>query len=410
MNSTFIQQLLDDKVISSRSYGLSYNTTSYAGGPDSIVLGGIDKSRIQGPLFNSSIVSQKALLQVEIVGITITMPDLKGGTSVKDLLSGSALKNITAVLDNTIDQILFPVWLVEIYREMVNAEWYTGSTLDGFNTPGIYPSRFLDQNGSSNNNMTIKLSNGFETTIPASLLTQRVSDTADSPQNRTISNILETLSGSDIAILGALFLSQTYLSVDYDSMSFSLAGRAAEESAADLQQFPCADISDPTASKTTVDIINNDNTAATSGFNSDSNGVKVSRSSPNKFLGPILGSLLGTAAVLALILVLLRRRRNRLKAEAIAVRPRSMGEKETLGYKLTSTTSRASWVETEGLRMDMDEKRALAMRAPVSLMSSRVSLGARGSFGPSRSGTPIRNSYFTEDLDGTGTRPRQPSY
>ena len=92
------------------------------------MLGGYDKSRTQGSFFETAIKSERALLQVEIKSIFFGQRDFLNSTSAKD-------RTITAVLDDSIDQLVFPSWIVKMYSNMIMAQNYPGIPLRDFNQP-----------------------------------------------------------------------------------------------------------------------------------------------------------------------------------------------------------------------------------------------------------------------------------
>ncbi|KAF8539977.1 hypothetical protein BDD12DRAFT_881264 [Trichophaea hybrida] len=368
LNSTFIQDLYQAKRIPTRSYGLSYNKTwgdsTSLLQVDSLVLGGYDKSRIDGDSYELEITSD-GLLDVEVDSIVINLQD---GTK-EPLFNGSTFN---ATLDNNIDQIILPFPILNAYGSAVGANIISAY--------GVLDSKQYDtlliHNKLFTGNMTIKLSNGFEATIPPELLSRAVND-------RTISSIVGSRIDPAKGVLGSVFLSQLYLSVDYESMKFSTSKRATgDEKTSELEKISCSSSSSTSGS---------DDGKGNSATTSTTTTTSSKGTSMNKILGSVLGSLLSVIVVLTLVLFLLKRYKQKKK---IGYTPH--GNTNVTGYERYSeaaSTSRPSWLDAESVRVKEMNEKAVAAGIQLPLTPSRVSVV------PSRGDTPARNSYFTEELD-----------
>ncbi|KAF8252369.1 hypothetical protein K440DRAFT_396630 [Wilcoxina mikolae CBS 423.85] len=206
LESTFIKDLYQANHIPTRSYGLSYNKTWGSSTAslqvDSLVLGGYDKSRIDGESYESEITSN-GHLDVEVDSIVVNLQD---GTK-ESLFNGTTFN---ATLDNSFDQIVFPSGILDAYKSAVSAEVIPAAGVLDLVLDSKRYDTLLIHNKPFAGNMTIRLSNGFEATIPTELLSRAVN-------GRTVSSIFGPGMDPARGVFGAVFLSQLYLSVDYET-------------------------------------------------------------------------------------------------------------------------------------------------------------------------------------------------
>ena len=393
-----IRELSEAKKIPTRSYGLSYNVSTLS--IDSLVLGGRDRSRYNGNLYESDLAQRNGGgLDVEVESIALTS---ENGDVMRLNVSTT---NFTAILDNTIEQLVLPSSIAAAFQDAVNADPFDSDRLTSSEVqvppPGKY-SRMLEYPESFGGNLTITLRNGFKATIPSEALSKRYLTTEGTVH---LSAVLEPKSGQTSGILGVAFLAQAYLSVDYESRKFSLANRVDSEKL-DVSPIGCstATSSVPEIDATTTVY----NTAIETAGHSDINA----RRKRKNILLPVLGSLVGAILILIATLFLLKRYKLKKKAEkracltAMAPPPSSRVDNKQLGeYNQVASSSRL-W--------DMGSTRAESEKgiSSSSVSARRVDSGGLGLEGvqlpttPSRVslapstmlGSPARNSYFTEDF------------
>lgn len=375
LGSTFIEALYDGKHIPSQSFSLGYNKGNWSKGIDSLVLGGYDSSKVDGQRYEFQIASDGAF-NIEVTNLTLKWPD----KAPIELLENNS--SFVATLDTRIERLVVPSTVAANFKAAVSG--YTYSDVAQLPNPWL-PAEYGQLLGTLKQpdcDLTITLSNGFSVTIPSDQLTTSYTTTVEAKVD--ISSIVEAPANTVTGIFGSIFLSQAYLAVDHESMKFTLSKRANSTATAQLESIGCTSSSTP-------------NPPTIVSGNSEDEGARPGSSRTNKkVLGPILGSLLAAIAILALSLFLLKRYK-RKKASVTGFpgpRPRGLPREEdtkTLAYQ--SIISQPSWgEEVESFRGPPREK---VVPVPLHLPAapSRVSLV------PSRSGTPVRNSYFTEELD-----------
>ncbi|KAI5855825.1 aspartic peptidase domain-containing protein [Tricharina praecox] len=385
-DSTLIRELYEAKIIPSRSYGLSYDASTLS--IDSLVLGGQDRSRYSGSLYESELAEPNGeALNVEVERITLTKED------GEQVVLAAPAANFTATLDNTIDQLVLPSPIAAAFQRAVGAVVADSSHLNSseIKVPSSTQyGRILRYSKSFGGSLTITLRNGYNATIPSEVLSRSLNTTTE--QTVRISAVLEAKSGQTSGVFGAAFLSQAYLSVDYESMKFYLANRA-NGGNMELSTFGCS----VSTSSTPIVIVSA--TPSTTDRSSSNNGSSTN----THILGPVLGSLIGAIVILIAILFLIKRYKLRKKTEkqnslaAAAVpttsSPTSRGlggsDDKQLGEYNQGISSSGGGV---GARRGHNGGLGLeGIRLPTT--PSRVSLAPS-----TMAGTPARNSYFTEDF------------
>jgi hypothetical protein len=342
-----------------------------------LVLGGYDKAKVDGELYESQIASD-GTLKLEVTNFTLNFAD----GIVQNLLDNQSPFSVD--LDTRIERLIVPSTIAAAFKTAVGAEsYFNPAQLPVPWLPTQY-GQLLRVRQQFLGNLTITLSNGFSVTIPSEQLTANYTSIVQ--EKVSISSIAEPPANTESGIFGSIFLSQAYLMVDHDSMNFSLAKRSDATSTSQIERIGCQTSSTPSTTSTT-----------TLGGNSEDQGDRSASKSSTKILGPILGSLLGAIAILVLALFLIRWYKRKRNSGTRRVRGLSRDEEtKTLAYQ--SITSQPSWgEEVESVRAAPlpPPPREKPVPAPLHLPAapSRVSLV------PSRAGTPARNSYFTEELD-----------
>jgi hypothetical protein len=339
-----------------------------------LVLGGYDNTKVDGEFYESQIASDGAL-KLEVTNFTLNWAD---GT-VEKLLSN---QSFTISLDTRIERLQVPSTIAAAFKTSVGAEsYFNPAQLPEPWLPTQY-GQLLRVRQQFEVNLTITLSNGFSVTIPSEQLTTNYTSIVQ--EKVSISSIIEPPANTESGIFGSIFLSQAYLTVDHDSMNFSLAKRSDSTATSQLERIGCQTSSTPATTA-----------ATTPGGNSEDQGDRSASKSSTMILGPILGSLLGAIAILVVALFLIRwYKRKRTSGFRRARGLSSEEETKTLAYQ--SITSQPSWgEEVQSIRAAPPPPREKPVPPPLHLPAapSRVSLV------PSRAGTPARNSYFTEELD-----------
>lgn len=406
-----IRELFKARKIPSHSYGLSYDVSTLS--INSLVLGGQDRSRYNGTLYESELRGRKGGgLNVEVESIAFTE---ENGKAIKLAVS----TNFTATLNNTIEQLVLPSPIAAAFQKAVGAQVLDSSHLITSQV-GI-PSatqfgRLLEYPEPFRGNLTITLRNGYKATIPPDVLSRSLAATTGEKVH--LSAVLEAKSGQTSGVFGVAFLSRAYLSVDYESMKFSLADRV-DDGGPDVLAIGC---SEPMSATPTV-VVTVTQTAALSSSTGGSSGTSTG------ILGPVLGSLVGAIVVLTAILFLVKRHKLRQRmakragnsgaaaAAAAATSPptsRGLGgadDKHPGEYDQVASSSHLWDVESicaesekgissSGVGALRENSGGQQCPQGMPTTPSRASLApSRASLAPSTmTGTPARNSYFTEEF------------
>lgn len=358
-----------------------------------------------------------------------------------DLLAGGSSSGggFQASIDNSLDELVLPSYMAAAYRNAVAGR--AGPLIDGsaflsnFTPPQTLVAAqsytVLLNHGDqppTNLSLTITLASGLKVTVPPRLLS-RPRLTLSQPSTQHVSTVLGYEVSATNAVLGAVFLSQAYLLVDYEAMKFSLASLgAAADDRTDPKPLGCTS-TDP---------------ASTSSQPAGSDAAPpplASKRNLKQILAVVLGTLLGViaAAVLALVLIWRYKRTHKEHQGQQPVvaeekyrggggyrRHRSRGP--VAGPSASTDAfaeSRPSWIVADA---DDAESGRGAVRGGRAAGGGGGTIGEKAAspspafstppppaFGtpspantlppPSRSDwgggthTPARNSYFTEELD-----------
>ncbi|KAK4207982.1 hypothetical protein QBC37DRAFT_454159, partial [Rhypophila decipiens] len=235
-NSTILQALMDKGYIKRRSWGLDTgfsNPKSPRRG--SLVFGGYDSQRdFQHPWHQYAINASGGQLDGNKCSLSVVISELRftiNGRS-RTLLEGP-LKGCIEPYDN-----LFRLPLAQLERLRSHIEHPASLSFPRFSgNPRILiaePGLIYETSRSLNASLDIKFENGFSVNIPSDEFEKplRGLDINGSPTvNHTLREIqvLQSPADGNTIVLGRAFLSQAYLSVDYDTRTFHLARRGSPE-------------------------------------------------------------------------------------------------------------------------------------------------------------------------------------
>ncbi|EXJ91684.1 hypothetical protein A1O3_00234 [Capronia epimyces CBS 606.96] len=249
--STLLRHLSDQRLIATRSFGL-YLGTAYepANGAinGSLTLGGYDSGRLQGDVYNFSIVNpvgpaaMNSPFKVSVTQMTLSTADGKG----TDLLNAS----LDAYITTSQYQLDLPAAVTQKFADETGAT--TSAAADDDDEAGGNPVLRLPNNFDAT--LTISLAGGLNITYDAQWL-RNVSNKspisagsiASSSKNTTAS----TNTNTEVGLFGSAFLSSIYFIANYDAQppTFHLAA-ARPQGPYVLTQTLCADTV-PVAAKST---------------------------------------------------------------------------------------------------------------------------------------------------------------
>lgn len=321
-NSTILRKLKALKRIPSLSFGLGFETDEPIDG-GTLVLGGYDPSRVGSRFFDTNISPTVPGLNIEVADLVVNLPN---NTSLS--LIDHPQKRFEASLDNTSDQLIFPAEIASAYTQITTSIEVNAAEFPSLVSDGV--PKVIRHENEFKGTLTVKLTNGFEATIPSRVLTRLLADTGS--KIRYISNVVSTLPPSRTGSLGAVFLSQTYLTVNYEEMKFSLATRAKNPvSKLNLTAIGCDSIYPSRGSLKSPDpLVLNTVPTVHAGHQEPS-----PPSRKNVVLAAALGGIFGMLAAVSLVIFVLNKRKAKKKP------------KEDFDLKCHSNASRCLGSETE---------------------------------------------------------------
>jgi hypothetical protein len=297
-NSSVLKVLRYVNAVPSRFMGIFMGSRSQSQPIDGhLIIGGYDRSRVKGPFknftMNAGNLGILCPLQVGIRNIQVTSLN---GTSSTSLMAdvGSIVPACIDPLQNefTLTQAMYTRWASFTQH---SSNFTTPTTI---NDPSTNLQLYPMANEPLIGNITITLDNGYTTTIPHYELVSQQRGTDSEGKYAVInSSVLmaavgtgATDYGQDIPLLGGVYLSQNYLTVDYDSGSFGLAPAN-------------------TAASTLMDVVSICSNSSASSTQTSSTSPDSSNSSSTN-VGAIVGGVVGGVLILAIIalIIFLRRR------------------------------------------------------------------------------------------------------
>jgi hypothetical protein len=303
-DSSVLKALRHVNVIPSRFMGIFMGSRSQNQPLDGhIIIGGYDRSCVKGPFKNFTMKAGNlgilCPLQVGIRNIQVTNLN---GTSSTSLMAdvGSIVPACIDPLQNqfTLTQAMYARWASFTQHP---SNFTTPTTI---NDPNSNLQLYPIANEPLIGNITITLDNGYTTTIPHYELVSQQRGTDPEGKYAVInSSVLmaavgtgATDYGQDIPLLGGVYLSQNYLTVDYDSGSFGLApANTAASTVKDLVTM-CSDSS------------------ATSTQSSSASSTQISSPSPDTSapsstnVGAIAGGVVGGVLLVIIAVIIFVRR------------------------------------------------------------------------------------------------------
>lgn len=228
-SSSVLSILLAIGAIPSKTMGLFFGSRSQNQPADGQwVIGGYDASRVAGPFHNYTIgagyLGIPCPLQVLVKDVRLTT--LNGTFS----LFADAGAIVPTCIDPLQNEFTFTQAMYTLFANLTNHPSNPPGDGSANYTTQTYPASAAD----FIQNLTVQLSDGFTVTIPhyEFLSQERGTDAEGKYAVVNASRAMVAAStgltdyGVDVPLLGGVFLSQTYLKVDYDSGTFSLAPAA----------------------------------------------------------------------------------------------------------------------------------------------------------------------------------------
>ncbi|KAF1809625.1 acid protease [Eremomyces bilateralis CBS 781.70] len=223
--STLLQKIYAAGLIAGRTYSLYIGAgMDRAGGVvnGSNTFGGFDSGRFTGPVFTNQIDTSSA----DPLAVTVTdiiLDDPTGLTRNVSLMDSVRFPNISSVAQGftariTTDQypMTFPPQITENFMSLLTAVE---------TDPNEVPDHSLRITKSFAGTMTIVLSDGFRVTLPPEMVSN---STGLSPVASGNFNWNGSPMEENIFYLGASWLSQVYLMIDYEAYNFHLAQAVVE--------------------------------------------------------------------------------------------------------------------------------------------------------------------------------------
>ena len=228
LNSSFINTLLANELVSSSAYGLFFGSRSQTKGVDgNLTIGGFDRARVKGPWSNfttqAGYINYNCPLQVLVRDIRLN--NARGSFS----LFADSEATVIACVDPLQNQFTFTQTMYDIFANLTDHP--SDPTVEGGSnfTQQTYPL----SSGRLLGNLTVELIDGYTTVIPnyEFVSQERGTDAEGKYAVVNESRLMvaagttgtSTMDGVDIPILGGVYLSQNYLFVDFDSGVFRLA-------------------------------------------------------------------------------------------------------------------------------------------------------------------------------------------
>ncbi|KAF8430410.1 aspartic peptidase domain-containing protein [Tirmania nivea] len=314
-NSTLLRELYDTGKIPSRAWSVYWGqtgTSKNTHNDGTLVLGGIDYAKLANPedgfyeekFGNGEDEFNTCYLRVRVEKMMLKHPDGREWDLITERSQAGML--MCVVLDYEL--ITVPSDIAQAYLDV------TGDTYLG-REPGEYLwGMRINSENAFPGTLTIKLTNGFSAEIPNHQLIHPARTISDKGEivigNNSVKvvrlNALEGINAPDLPLLGAPFLSQTYLVVDHDNhvMKFANAKASSEQ---DLQPVIsnnnsniCAETTDtPTKPSRT-------NKPQASGNQDQLDGndsIQEPGKNPKLSLPTMIGVVAGGIAILGIILV-----------------------------------------------------------------------------------------------------------
>ncbi|KAK1753202.1 hypothetical protein QBC47DRAFT_53940 [Echria macrotheca] len=248
--STFLSRLKAAGLITTLSWGLNSGSQSFQfPRPGSLVIGAYDKGSLAGPFFDYSVASKPlegrfCPLQVVVTGLVITSRN-----NTKELVNKAnkwdaciePYDNLFRMPGNALDQFReFLHQNTKLTGDTVLPATYKDTLLNL--EPGIvYPKDAGDLNATMrftiNYNQTVEIP-FYELQRPLRGLDVNGSVITDQDYNEL--QIYDSPAEGDAPVLGKVFLSQLYLYVNYEQMTFHLASQKAEATTPLLESPDCA--------------------------------------------------------------------------------------------------------------------------------------------------------------------------
>jgi hypothetical protein len=320
-DSSVLKALRDINAIPSRFMGIFMGSRSQSQPLDGhLIIGGYDRSRINGTFTNFTMnAGDLGILCPLQVGIrNIQLMNLNGTSNSLMADVGSIVPACIDPLQNefTLTQAMYARWASFTQH---SSNFTTPATI---NDPSTNLELYPIANEPLIGNITIILDNGYTTTIPHYELVSQQRGTDPEGKYAVInSSVLMAAVGTgatdyglDIPLLGGVYLSQNYLTVDYDSGSFGLAPANTAASTVMNVVSMCSNSSassTPTASASSTPTASTSSTPTASAFSTQtlSSSPNSSSSSTNigAIAGGVVGGVLGFAVIGVIIFVCCRR-------------------------------------------------------------------------------------------------------
>ncbi|KAF8475787.1 hypothetical protein BDZ91DRAFT_710318 [Kalaharituber pfeilii] len=252
-----------------------------------LILGGFNKKRMEGDAYEYDILRENMIpgrgsLVVKVVGLEL---DWDGtGANVTDLLEvdGTRTEGFKAMLEARLPYLEFPTAIADNFQRATQAS---------------HSNTFLKPSANFTGHMKVTLDTGLEVTLPSALLTQSFGNNF-SPVRLKQGFSDMSKQGLDFPLLGAHFLSELYLYVDFEQENSKRAGifglaKIARNS--DSEIIPFCSSEDPKNSDQSNDDGNGDDSAGENPGGNDDGAQSTNSSKVGK--DAIAGIAVGSAFV-----------------------------------------------------------------------------------------------------------------
>ncbi|MCJ1475708.1 hypothetical protein MMC13_004371 [Lambiella insularis] len=281
-NSSFLEWLSSASLVPSKVLGIYFGSRSQLEGADCLMtIGGIDKSRLNGPFTNFS---TQADYVVAPCPLQVLVSDIRLNNANG---SFSLLADSEATVAACIDPLQNSFTLTpSMYAQLAMVINQSNTSYNGIPTDPASSEPLLG-------NLSITLSNGFQTTIPHYELVSQMRGSSSTGaytivDPTRITTALGSTANTTTPILGGVFLSQLYLMIDYKNQMFGLAPAVVENLGSQKAEV--------------IPVCNATMTA--------SSGPVATKSNVGAIAGGVVGGVLGLLLLYAIALCVWRRLRH----------------------------------------------------------------------------------------------------
>ncbi len=225
-NSSVLRGFAAADTVPSTAMGLFYGSRSQNHGVNGeLIIGGYDSARLKGPFTNFTIganhLNFPCPLQVQLRDVRLN--NVNGSHS----LFADSGATVPACIDPLQNGFTFTKSMLDIFTSLTKFPDGSASSSSYGSNNIIYPSANEPLIG----NLTLTLSNGYQTVIPHhELISQERGSDAEGKYGVVNSSMISPAInngsvdfGDQVPVLGGVFLSINYLLVDYEQSRFSLA-------------------------------------------------------------------------------------------------------------------------------------------------------------------------------------------